>query len=183
MNNTKQINDNHNNCILKSSKHIYDTVDNTNTKDSKTCNCRQKNTRPPDGSCLQSSPIYQATVTRKDNSTTETNIGFAKNDFKSRYRNHTTSFRHIKHRNSTELSKHIWALKENNNDHFISWCILSLWTPYNGTSKRCNLCLKEKLLIICRPELSSLNKRDELVSSCRHRNKALLRNNWTKHRN
>ena len=130
-----------------------------------------------------SNPIYQATVTRKDNSTTETNIGFAKNDFKSRYRNHTTSFRHIKHRNSTKLSKHIWALKENNNDHFISWCILSLRTPYNGTRKRCNLCPKEKLLIISRPELSSLNKRDELVSSCRHINKALLRNNSTKHLN
>ena len=44
-------------------------------------------------------------------------------------------------------------------------------------NKTCNLCLKEKFLIICRPELSTLNKRNELVSSCRHRNKALLRNN------
>ena len=35
----------------------------------------------------------------------------------------------------------------------------------------------EEFLIICRPELSTLNKRNELVSSCRHRNKALLRNN------
>ena len=39
------------------------------------------------------------------------------------------------------------------------------------------ICLKEKFLIICRPELSTLNKRNELVFSCRHRNKALLRNN------
>ena len=38
----------------------------------------------------------------------------------------------------------------------------------------------EKLIIICRPELSSLNKRNELVSSCSHRGKALLRKNWTK---
>ena len=30
---------------------------------------------------------------------------------------------------------------------------------------------------IDRPDLSSLNKRNELVSSCRHRNKALLRLN------
>ena len=29
----------------------------------------------------------------------------------------------------------------------------------------------------CVSELSSLNKRNELVSSCHHRNKALLRNN------
>ena len=132
---------------------------------------------PVYGNCLQSSVIYQATVTRKDNKTTETYIGLTENDFKTRYRNHTASFRHAKHRNSTELSKHIWTLKDNNIEHFISWRILASHSPYNSSSKRCNLCLKEKLLIICRPELSTLNKRNELVSSCRHRNKTLLRNN------
>ena len=55
--------------------------------------------------------------------------------------------------------------------------ILTVWPGAECSSKRCNLCLKEKLLIICRPELSTLNKRNELVSSCRHRNKTLLRNN------
>ena len=104
-------------------------------------------------------------------------IGLTENDFKTRYRNHTASFRHAKHRNSTELSKHIWTLKDNNIDHSISWRILSSSSSYNSSNKRCNLCLKEKFLIICRPELSSLNKRNELVSSCRRRNKALLRNN------
>ena len=84
MNNTKQIIDNHNKCILNSSKHINDTADNTNTKDTKTCNCRQKNTCPLNRNCLQSSLIYQATVTRKDNSTTETYIGLTENDFKTR---------------------------------------------------------------------------------------------------
>ena len=118
-----------------------------------------------------------ALVTRKDNNTTETYIGLTENDFKTRYRNHTASFRHAKHRNSTELSKHIWTLKDNNIEHFISWRILASHSPYNSSSKSCNLCLKEKLLIICRPELSTLNKRNELVSSCRHRNKTLLRNN------
>ena len=96
MNNTKQIIDNHNKCILNSSKHINDTADNTNTKDSKTCNCRQKNTCPLNGNCLQSSLIYQATVTRKDNSTTVTYIGLTENDFKTRYRNHSASFRQTK---------------------------------------------------------------------------------------
>ena len=71
MNNTKQIIDNHNKRILNSSKHINDTADNTNTKDTKTCNCRQKNTCPLNRNFFQSSLIYQATVTRKDNSTTK----------------------------------------------------------------------------------------------------------------
>ena len=106
-----------------------------------------------------------------------------KNDYKTRYKNCTASFRYTKHRNSIELSKHIWILIENNMDHFISWRILSSRSPFNSASKRCNLCLKEKLPIICPLELSSLNKGNELVSACRHRNKALLRNNWTKHWN
>ena len=68
MNNTKQTIDNHNKCILNSCKHFNDTTDNTNTKDTKTCSCQQ-NTCPLNGNCLRSSLIYQATVTRKDNST------------------------------------------------------------------------------------------------------------------
>ena len=32
-------------------------------------------------------------------------------------------------------------------------------------SKTCNLCLKEKFLIICQPDLSSLYKRNELVAT------------------
>ena len=48
-------------------------------------------------------------------------------------------------------------------------------------NKRCNLCLVEKYFIILKPDLSSLNKRNELLSSCRHRRKYLLSNynaNW-----
>ena len=73
----------------------------------KACNCRQKNACPLDGNCLQPSVVYQATVKRKDNNTKETYIGLTENDFKTRYRNHTASLRHAKHRNSTELCKHI----------------------------------------------------------------------------
>ena len=182
MNNTKQIIDNHNKRILTASTQADSTAAAaaaaaTTINNNKTCNCRQKNACPLDGNCLQSSVIYQAAVTRKDTNATETYIGLTGNDFKTRYRNHIASFRHAKHRNSTELSKHIWTLKDNNIKHFISWRVLSSHSPYNSSSKRCNLCLKEKFLIICRPELSTLNKRNELVSSCRHRNKALLRNN------
>ena len=149
----------------------------------KSCNCRQKNTCPLNGNGHQSSVIYQATVKRNNNNTSETYIGLTENPFKTRYRNHTASFRHTKHRNSTELSKHVWSLKDNNIDYSISWRIISSSSSYNSSSKRCNLCLKEKFLIICRPDLSSLNKRNELVSSCRHRSKALLRYVTTKHLN
>ena len=117
MNNTKKIIDNHNKRILTVSIQTDDTA--ATTINNKTCNCRQKNECPLDGNCLQPSVIYQATVTRKDNNTTETYLGLTENE--TRYRNHTASFRHAKHSNSTELSKHIWTLKDNRIEHFISW--------------------------------------------------------------
>ena len=123
---------------------------------------------------LQSSVIYQAIIKHKDNNTSETYI---RKRLQDKYRNHTASFRHKKHRNSSERSKHIWTLKDKNIDHSISWHIISSSSTYNSSSKRCNLCLEERFFTICRPDLSSLNKRIEIVPSCHHRNKALLRNN------
>ena len=155
MNITKQIIDNHNKCILTSSQ-ANDAVTTATTEVNKTCNCRQKNACSLARNCLQSAVIYQATVTHKDNNKKDTYIGLIEKTFKTRYRNHTASFHHAKHRNSTKLSKHIWTLKDNNIDHFISWCILSSHSPYNSSSKRCNLHLKEKFLIICQLDLSKL---------------------------
>ena len=43
---------------------------------------------------------------------TEIYIGLTSTEFKSRYNNHTRLFREPKLRNETELSKHIWQLKE-----------------------------------------------------------------------
>ena len=110
------------------------------------------------GNCLQSSVINQATIKCHDKNTCETCIRLTENVFKTRLRNDTASFCHAKHRNSTELSKHIWTLKDSNIDHFVSWRIISPCSSYN--SKRCNLRVREKYLIICRPSLSSFNKRN-----------------------
>ena len=104
MNNTKQIIDNHNKRILHSSYSPY-TKDNKDSTTNKTCNCRQKNNCPLNGNCLRPSVVYQATVTRNDNNTSETYIGLTETGFKTRHRNHIASFRHAKHKNSTELSK------------------------------------------------------------------------------
>ena len=48
--------------------------------------------------------------------------------------------------------------------------------PYNSISNKCNLCLFEKYVIICKMNLCSLNKRNELASSCPHRTRYLLKN-------
>ena len=140
-----------------------------------TCsNCQKKNECPLKGNCLHDNVIYQATVTTENNSLKETYVGLATN-FKERCRNHKASFTHAYRRNETELSKLVWTLKENNSAHRIEWRILRKCSAYSNTSKKCNLCLYEKFIIICKPELCSLNKRNELVSTCRHAKKYLLR--------
>ena len=101
-------------------------------------------------------------------------LGLASN-FKERYRNHQTSFKHRSKRNETELSKYIWDLKDRQKSFHVNWRILRSCQPYSNVSKKCNLCLQEKYFIIFRKDLSSLNKRNELASSCRHRNRLSLK--------
>ena len=82
-----------------------------------------------------------------------------------------------KYTNSTELSKYIWKLRDNNQDFNIKWTVISRARPYNNISKRCDLCLTEKLMIITAKPDRILNKRSELISKCRHENKFYLGNN------
>ena len=42
--------------------------------------------------------------------------------------------------------------------------------------KLCNLCLSEKLCIIKAHSSNLLNKRDEMISKCRHENKFYIKN-------
>ena len=131
---------------------------------------------PMSGDCLKSSVVYQATVTTEDSRPTQTYVGLTETSFKARFANHKSSFNDPSKRLSTELSKHVWSLKEANQKFKITWKILKQTSPFSPISNRCNLCLWEKYFIICRPELATLNKRNELVTSCRHANKFLLKN-------
>lgn len=94
--------------------------------------------------------------------------------FKTRYSKHKQSFKKPEQKNETELSKHVWALKDKNIPYSISWRILGKAKAYLGSSKRCNLCILEKYFIICHRDKGTLNKKTEMVNTCRHRNKFLL---------
>ena len=53
--------------------------------------------------------------------------------------------------------------------------------PYICGTRKCDLCLCEKLLIARANSACLLNKRDELISNCRHINKFTLKcfkNRW-----
>ena len=166
----KQIIDGHNKAILKKA----DTT--TLQRDQgKKCNCRKKEDCPLNGECMVDEVVYQATVTTEN--TTETYIGLTANNFKARYGNHQMSFRHEKRKSETELSKHIWQLKGENKEFKVTWKILAKAKPYTNITKRCDLCNTEKFFLICRPHMATLNKRNELISTCRHRRKFILRFN------
>ena len=75
---------------------------------------------------------------------------------------------------STTLSKHIWELKREGVPYTVSWKILARGRVFNPITKICQLCLKEKYLIMFAPEGATLNKRSELYNTCRHRLKQLL---------
>ena len=168
MPNIQQIISSHNKSIVKKN--------NTEETPKPNCNCRKDNVCPLNGNCLESGIIYQATVKRNDNSEKETYIGLTDNTFKTRYNGHTCSFRNIDKRNATTLSQHIWTLKDNGIPHSLEWRIIAKAKSYSTSSKKCNLCIKEKYFIMCRPEMATLNSRNELASECRHRKKFLLSN-------
>ena len=165
MSNIKRNIDGHNKSVL--------TTKNVATRN---CNCRKPADCPMNGNCLKQSVVYQATVSTNDGRPDQTYVGLTENSFKTRFTNHKASFSTPSKKHSTELSKHIWQLKDTKTDFNVSWRILKQAKPYNPASNRCNLCLWEKYFIICRPDLGTLNKRNELITSCRHASKFLLKN-------
>ena len=78
-------------------------------------------------------------------------------------------------KHDTELSTKYWNLKMKQLNPQISWKIKGVYKSYNPTSKRCNLCLTEKLEILDDPDKNLLNKRSEIISQCCHKNNYRLK--------
>ena len=140
--------------------------------DGESCNCRNRQLCPLEGKCTTSNIVYEAQVT--SNAEVKTYIGLTATTFKTRYSAHRSSFSDSRKKNSTELSKYIWALKDRQVPYNITWKIIRHATPYTPKTKRCNLCLWEKYHIITADKSMSLNSRTELISTCRHRRKFTL---------
>ena len=158
----------HNSKILNESNTINDQ--------GHTCNCRVREQCPLDNNCLSSGVVYMANVSTDDDPLGKSYIGLTEGPFKLRFNQHTSSFKREKHSNCTELSKHVWKLKNKGKQYNIKWSIITKASPYNNKSKRCNLCIAEKFHILNFKGNNLLNKRDELVSKCRHENKFYITN-------
>ena len=159
----------HNNSVMKS-----DT--NTNKKD---CNCINKDNCPLDRKSLVERIVYEATVSTRNQ--TNTYFGLAEGDYKSRYiicicNNHTFWFCSKRYKNRTDLSKHIWLLKDSNTEFSLKWHLKTKAMSYKCGSRKCDLCLAEKVAIARSEGVGLLNKRTEILSKRRHRNKFIIAN-------
>ena len=138
-----------------------------------TCNCtpryiQQHGPCPLNGVCLTECLVYKATVSvpqRRDMHY----IGLAGHTFKERHYGHTSDFRNK--RTATGLSRYIWQLKDEGLERNVTWKIHKKAHPYRCGSRRCDLCLSEKLAIARADPVTSLNKRSELAKACNHQYK------------
>ena len=159
----------HNSAVMRGARTVQE-----NPPSEKPCNCWDKDRCPLNGVCQIHSIVYKATVVAGEDQ--RDYIGLTAQTFKQRFYSHQQSFRDKKYQSSTALSKHIWSLKEKNTNFEIKWEVRKKAMEYQNTTGRCNLCVAEKLAIIRADKKTSLNKRSELVSKCRHENRYYLCN-------
>ena len=85
--------------------------------------------------------------------------GIAEESFKGRLYNHNLSFTNEFYKNDTELSNELWQIKMKNYTPKITWRIVRKCPPYNYNSRKCYLCLNEKLEIALYEGENLLNKK------------------------
>ena len=137
------------------------------------CNCRKPKECALRGKCLTENIVYKCKV-QTTNSTKEY-IGITASSFKTRYTAHKASFTHEDKAHNTALSTYIWNLKNRNTEYKTNWSILKQTPSYSRNVRQCQLCLTEKTYISIAEKKDTLNKRNEIISKCRHRDKLLLK--------
>ena len=137
------------------------------------CKCRDKTKCPLPKRCETKALIYKATITSAGEQ--KNYIGLTSNTFKERYTQHKSDFNLEHKRFKTALSKYVWELKKANKKYNISWEVMKRASPYTPSSKKCNLCGWEKVLILSADrDKNNLNQRSEISNPCLHRKKWLL---------
>ena len=133
-----------------------------------TSNCRQPGKCTLSGNCLTHRVKATVPVPRKSD---KHYYGLTEGPFKTRFSVHTHLFRTEIFRRETELSEYSWEVKDNNQPYEINWSIAQRAAAYKCGTQRCDICLTEKTVIAAADPSSTLNKRAEIVSTCRHRAK------------
>ena len=77
-------------------------------------------------------------------------------------------------RSKTTLSEYIWKLKDEKREYDVKWSIARKAAPYKCGTRKCDICLTEKAVIALADPETLLNKKAEIVTTCRHRTKFRL---------
>ena len=151
--------------INRHNKKILYKANNKNNHDDSTCNCRNKDSCPLNGKCLQENVVYKATITTKTE--VKDYIGSTGGTFKKRWYGHISDIRNEGNK-GTELSKYIWRLKNNGIHYELKWNIMHKIGELKNICKVCRTCNLEKIEIALANKTHNLNKRHELFYSCPH---------------
>ena len=90
--------------------------------------------------------------------------------------NMSSSFYTLVRYKSYTIVSIIRELKDKNLNYSLKWDFIETAETFNPITKKCRLCLKEKFHIMYNRPSSSLNKRQEIFNTCRHRKQRLLEN-------
>ena len=122
--------------------------------------------------CLTKTVIYKATVTADDGEV-RTYTGCIEPQFKKRLYRHCSDTSKRKYRTCTRLADWYFRKVEDQgvevNVNSYKWEIVKRCFKYQSGGKKCDLCLTEKLCIMKDRDPRSLNRRTELMNSCKHR--------------
>ena len=161
------------------SGHNKKVISEETRSEARTCNCPANTVCPLDGNCLSENTLYEGTVTSNlPNYPPKVYAGISAPPWKSRLYNHTLSFNNREYA-KCEIAKEVLRIKDQGGDYNIQWRIIGHAPAYNPTGKKCCLCIIEKVHIAQNIGETLLNKRDELISKCRHRRKYALDLCWT----
>ena len=141
----------------------------------RTWNCLNKVNCPLEQKCLTRIIVYKAKVT-SSNQNYQENVyfGSCETAFKKWFSNHKKSYNLKQYKNETKLSNETWWIKNSGHHSKVKWETVKKCVPNSPQTKRCLLCLNEKLEIAAYEEQKLLNKRNEIVSKCRHQSKYVL---------
>ena len=131
------------------------------------CSRKYKNNCPVQGRCQEKSVVYKAVV--KSENESKIYYGSTKNEFKTRFLQHMSSFNTNLTKSSTTLAKYVQDLSKRKIKYKISWSIKAKAHTFSSGSKKCDLCITEKLTILKADQKTLINKRDELLSKCPHK--------------
>ena len=111
------------------------------------CQFNRKSVYPLSGKCRKNSIVYNASVAAP-NIPTRHYFRLWETEFQTRFYNRRPLFKDYQKINSKELSKPVPSFQNRGIEPHISWFVVCKAAGFRSCTKRCNICLVEKLAIL-----------------------------------